>query len=238
MNIDTIEENQVILVDKPKGWTSFDAVKKIKSLSGNRKLKIGHAGTLDPLATGLLIMCTGKQTKNISSFQDMPKVYRTTMLLGGQTTTYDSEFPPTLIKPDPQITEEKLREILPQFIGDIQQIPPIYSALKVNGKRSYQLAREGQTVELQSRKVTVHSIEIISHTPHYIFTKDGIEYPLTQSILDITCSKGTYIRSIAHDMGKALGCGGFLQDLRRLAIGSYTVELESQDEITYCIKKI
>lgn len=205
----------VLLIDKPIGWTSFQVVNKIRWLIkqqyGLKNIKVGHAGTLDPLATGLLIICTGKETKNIDSYQAQHKEYTGTITLGATTPSYDLETEIDATFPAQDLTEDLLQETTKRFIGDIMQKPPIYSAIKKDGKRLYELARAGETTEIKSRTVTVTAFEITSIAlPHVNFR--------------IACSKGTYIRSLAHDYGKALQNGGHLSALRRTKIGDYHVD--------------
>ena len=205
-------DGQILLIDKPLGWTSFDVVKKVKNLIRTKyslkKIKVGHAGTLDPLATGLLIVCTGKFTKRISEIQGQEKIYTGVITLGGTTPSYDleSEIDATF---EPQhITSQLIQEVTSQFIGEIDQKPPIFSALKRGGERLYKKARRGEKIEIESRKVSVHTFDITT-----------IEMPKVS--FEIGCSKGTYIRSIAHDFGAALNSGGHLTKLCRTAIGDY-----------------
>lgn len=201
---------EVLLIDKPLEWTSFQAVKKIKYRLP-RKIKIGHAGTLDPLATGLLIICTGKQTKQIESYQGQEKEYTGEFTLGNTTPSFDleTEFDQTF--PIDHITNEQIHEATKPFLGEIDQFPPIFSALKVNGERLYKSARAGKEVEIKSRKITIHEFEI---------TK--IDLPKIE--FRVVCSKGTYIRSLANDFGKALESGAHLSSLRRTRIGNYKIE--------------
>ena len=203
-----LKKGGVILVDKPATWTSFDAVNQIKV---TLKAKIGHCGTLDPLATGLLICCTGDMTKSISGYQGLPKEYTGIIRLGAVTETYDLESEPMDHKPIEHITEQQILEATKQFTGDIMQTPPIHSAIKKEGKRSYDLARAGIEVVLNARPVTIGEFEI---------TK--IDMPEVH--FRVLCSTGTYIRSLANDFGAALGCGGYLQLLRRTKIGNFKVE--------------
>ncbi|GAK74541.1 tRNA pseudouridine synthase B [Nonlabens ulvanivorans] len=206
---------QVLLIDKPLGWSSFQVVNKIRWLIkqeyGIKKIKVGHAGTLDPLASGLLIICTGKETKNIHVYQAQEKEYTGTITLGATTPSYDLETEIDNRFPLNDITEELLVKTTSQFTGDIMQKPPIYSAIKKDGKRLYELARAGETTEIKERQVNVQAFEL---------TK--IRLPKVD--FRIECSKGTYIRSMAHDYGKALNNGGHLSALRRTAIGNYRVE--------------
>ena len=214
---ETVEDfldGQILLINKPLGWTSFDVVKKIKNLIRTKyslkKIKVGHAGTLDPLATGLLIVCTGKFTKLISKIQGQEKTYTGTITLGGTTPSYDLETEVDKNYETAHITEELIKESTTQFIGEIDQKPPIFSALKKGGERLYEKARRGETIEIESRKVTV--IE---------FTITSIEN--LEVNFEIKCSKGTYIRSIAHDFGAALNSGGHLSKLCRTSIGEYQI---------------
>lgn len=203
---------EIVLIDKPYGWTSFDAINYIK-----RRLKIkkiGHAGTLDPLATGLLIVCTGKKTKEIQYLQGMEKEYLAIFLLGAETPSYDleTEVSYTATAQDLQKLKEcDIRQCIEaHFVGEIMQRPPIYSAIKRKGKRLYELARQGKKPEVEARPTFIHSFEVEAWEPPHLYTR-------------IVCSKGTYIRSLAHDLGKALGVGGCLSALRRTRIGTYDV---------------
>ena len=215
MTEEAYKNGQVLLIDKPLTWTSFQVVNKlrweIRQRFDIKKIKVGHAGTLDPLATGLLIICTGKQTKQIDTYQGQVKEYTGTFTLGGTTPSYDLETEIDNTFPTAHITEELLHETTKQFIGEIQQKPPIFSAIKKDGKRLYELARKGETIEIKERIVTVSSFEI---------TK--IKLPEVE--FRIICSKGTYIRSIAFDYGKALNSGGYLSALRRTKIGNFSVD--------------
>ncbi|CAM4236834.1 tRNA pseudouridine(55) synthase TruB [Zobellia nedashkovskayae] len=207
-------DGQILLIDKPLGWSSFQAVNKLKWAIRTKfklkKFKIGHAGTLDPLATGLLIICSGKFTKRITELQGQAKEYTGTITLGGTTPSYDLETEVDKTYPTGHITEALLDETLPQFIGDIEQRPPVFSALKKDGKRLYEYAREGKEVEIKLRSVNVSIFEIT-------------EMKLPDVKFRIVCSKGTYIRSLAHDLGQALQSGGHLSELRRTKIGDYNV---------------
>ncbi len=214
---ETVEDfldGQILLINKPFGWTSFDVVKKIKNLIRTKyslkKIKVGHAGTLDPLATGLLIVCTGKFTKLISKIQGQEKTYTGTITLGGTTPSYDLETEVDNNYETAHITEELIKESTTQFIGEIDQKPPIFSALKKGGERLYEKARRGEAIEIESRKVTVRE-----------FTITSIEN--LEVNFEIKCSKGTYIRSIAHDFGAALNSGGHLSKLCRTSIGEYQI---------------
>ena len=207
-------EGQVLLIDKPLGWSSFQAVNslkwKIRKKFQLKKIKIGHAGTLDPLATGLLLICTGKATKTINELQGQEKEYTGTITLGGTTPSYDLETEINENFPIDHITNELIHNTTAQFIGDIEQIPPVFSALKKDGKRLYEYAREGKEVEIKKRGVTITEFEITS-----------IELPMVH--FRVICSKGTYIRSLAHDFGKALQSGAHLSSLKRTKIGDYNV---------------
>ena len=207
--LNTFEEGKVILIDKPLRWTSFDVVRKIRNLI--RIKKVGHAGTLDPLATGLLIICTGKFTKRINEYMAQEKEYTGSFTLGAVTDSYDLEQEPKDFKPIDHLTEEQIKAITAQFTGEIMQVPPAHSAIQINGKRVYELARQGKEVIIEPRRVTVKEFEI---------TK--IEMPLVY--FRVVCSTGTYIRSLAYDFGKALGCGAYLSSLCRTRIGEYRVE--------------
>lgn len=216
MNAEEILEGKVILVDKPLKWSSFQAVNKLKYVLKNelnlpKKFKIGHAGTLDPLATGLLIICTGKLTKRITEIQAQAKEYTGTIVLGATTRSYDLETEVDATFPTEHITEALILETTKQFIGEIDQKPPVFSAIKKDGKRLYEHARAGEEVEIQSRKTTIHEFEIT-------------RIQLPEVDFRVTCSKGTYIRSLAFDFGLALQSGGHLSVLRRTKIGNYSVE--------------
>ena len=212
---------QIILLDKPLDWTSFQAVNKLKyklkrEFNLPKKFKIGHAGTLDPRATGLLIVCTGKFTKKISEIQDAPKEYVAEIKIGVQTESYDTEKPEILHQDYSHIRENFIKETLEKFVGEIEQKPPIFSAIKIDGERAYDLARAGQEVEMKSRKTTIHYIENIE-----------INLPLVS--FTVGCSKGTYIRSLAHDIGQSLEVGAYLTNLRRTKIGDYSIENASSE---------
>ncbi|WP_313501344.1 tRNA pseudouridine(55) synthase TruB [Kaistella carnis] len=214
-------EGQIILLDKPLDWTSFQAVNKLKyklkrEFNLPKKFKIGHAGTLDPRATGLLIVCTGKLTKIIPEIQDAPKEYFTEIKIGVQTESYDTEKPEILQQDISNITEEQIKETLEKFLGEIDQKPPIFSAIKIEGNRAYDLARAGKEVEMKTRKTTINYIKDIE-----------IELPFVR--FTVGCSKGTYIRSLAHDIGQELGVGAYLTNLRRTKIGDYKIENGSSD---------
>ncbi|MCS3797083.1 tRNA pseudouridine(55) synthase TruB [Niastella sp. OAS944] len=202
-------EGQVLLINKPLEWTSFDVVRKIRNTIKIKK--VGHAGTLDPLATGMLILCTGKFTKRINEYMAQEKEYTGTFTLGATTPTYDLESEPTDLKDYSSVTPEQLQAIALQFTGELMQVPPMHSAIKKDGKRVYELARKGQTIELEPRKITIKEFE---------FTK--IELPVVH--FRVVCSTGTYIRSLANDVGKAAGCGAYLSSLCRTRIGAFTLD--------------
>lgn len=201
------EEGKVILIDKPLHWTSFDIVRKLRSTL--RIKKIGHAGTLDPLATGLLIVCTGRFTKKINEYMAQEKEYTGTFTLGATTPTYDLESEPGNEKEYGFVTPELLAKTTIQFTGSIEQLPPMHSAIKKDGVALYELARKGEEVKLEPRKITIQQFEITE-----------IVLPLVH--FKVVCSTGTYIRSLAHDFGAALGCGAYLSSLRRTRIGQFT----------------
>ena len=203
------EEGQVLFINKPLHWTSFDAVRKIRDLLHIKK--VGHAGTLDPLATGLLIICTGKFTKKINEYMAKEKEYTGSFTLGAVTPTYDLESKPQDLKPYENINVEMISSSVAQFIGEIMQVPPAHSAIKKDGKRVYKLARSGQEVKLDPRKVFIREFEI-----------NRIELP--NIYFKVVCSTGTYIRSLANDVGEVLGCGAYLSSLCRTRIGEFKIE--------------
>jgi tRNA pseudouridine55 synthase len=209
------QTGQMLLVDKPIGWTSFDVVNKVRFAIKHklkvRKIKVGHSGTLDPMATGLLIICTGKWTKALHELQGLDKVYTGEITVGATTATYDGEAVPENQKPYTHLTQEMILSQTDEFQGPLNQIPPIFSAIKKDGVAAYQLARRGKEIELEPRPVVIHSFQI-----------DRIDLPKISFI--VRCSKGFYVRSLAHDFGSALGTGGYLSALRRTAIGAYRVE--------------
>ncbi len=214
LTVEDFKNGQVLLIDKPLNWTSFQVVNKlrwhIRQKFGLKKIKVGHAGTLDPLATGLLIICTGKFTKKIDEYQGQIKEYTGEITLGATTPSYDLETEVDETFPVAHITNELIYKTTEQFIGEINQIPPIFSAIKMEGVRLYNLAREGKTAEIKSRKITIETFEITN-----------IDLPKIQ--FRVVCSKGTYIRSLAYDFGKALNSGGHLSALRRTKIGDFSV---------------
>ncbi|GAB0156467.1 tRNA pseudouridine(55) synthase TruB [Chryseobacterium sp. Alg-005] len=216
MTAEELQSGQIFLLDKPLDWTSFQAVNKMKyklkrEFKLPKKFKIGHAGTLDPRATGLLIVCCGKFTKKIPEIQDAPKEYWTEIKIGVQTESYDTEKPEILHQDISHISEEFIRETLKKFVGEIEQKPPVFSAIKIDGERAYNLARAGEEVEMKSRKTTIFYVEDIKINLPYVNFMVG-------------CSKGTYIRSLAHDIGQELGVGAYLTQLRRTKIGNYRIE--------------
>ena len=207
-------EGQMLLIEKPIGWSSFDVVKKIKYLIRKRynlkNIKVGHAGTLDPLASGLLIICTGKFTKKISEIQDKRKIYTGIITLGGTTPSFDLETEIEKNYKTDHISEDLIKKTTLKFLGEINQVPPIFSALKKDGERLYEKARRGEKIKINSRKVTIYKFE--SKLLHKVNVHFIIE-----------CSKGTYIRSIANDLGAALNCGGYLSKLCRTDIGEFSL---------------
>lgn len=208
---------EVLLVDKPLGWTSFDVVNKIRYAIRPAKLKVGHAGTLDPLATGLLIVCTGKFTKKIDQYQAEEKEYTGTITLGATTPSYDLETEIDARFDLNGVTEEVIHAAAATFVGQIEQLPPAHSAIKQKGERVYEKARRGETVILAPRPVHIYQFEIV-------------EVRLPEVTFRVRCSKGTYIRSLAHDLGQKLGCGGHLSALRRTGSGEFRVEKAWQIE--------
>lgn len=216
MNAEEFLAGKVLLIDKPLKWSSFQAVNKLKYILKRKydlpkKFKIGHAGTLDPLASGLLIICTGKFTKKITEIQAQEKEYTGTIFVGATTPSYDLETEIDATFPTKHITEELILETTKQFIGEIDQKPPVFSAIKKDGKRLYEHARAGEEVEIQSRKTTIYEFEIT-------------RIALPEIDFRVKCSKGTYIRSLAYDFGLALQSGGHLTALRRTKIGDYDVK--------------
>jgi tRNA pseudouridine55 synthase len=204
------EQGQVLLIDKPLEWTSFDVIRKLRPLV--RTKKVGHAGTLDPLATGLLIVCSGKFTKRINEYMAKEKEYTGAVTVGAFTPTYDLESAPVAVGDYGEVSLAGVKEVIAsRFLGEIMQVPPIHSAIKVDGKRVYELAREGREVKLEPRPVRIAEFEVM-------------EFRLPEISFRIVCSTGTYIRSIANDLGVALGCGGYLSKLRRTRIGEFRVE--------------
>lgn len=202
-------EGYTLLIDKKLDWTSFDVVKKIRNITKSKK--VGHAGTLDPLASGLLIICTGKHTKKINEFLNLDKTYTGKFILGSTTPSHDLETEISETKPLSDVNEKKIKEVANTFLGVQLQRPPKYSAVKVNGKRAYELARKDQKVIIEEKEIIVNSFEILE-----------IKLPIIS--FSISCSKGTYIRSLARDLGLKLGCGAYLSELRRTQIGNFNVD--------------
>lgn len=206
---------EIIAVDKPLGWTSFDVVKRLRGAIQRRlrvkKFKVGHAGTLDPLATGVLLVCTGKATRKIEDLQSGEKEYVATIELGSTTPSFDLETEVDATYPTDHITEESAKEALQSFVGKIMQVPPVFSAVKVEGKRAYKYARHGKELELKAKPVIIKEIEFL-----------GLEGNLLK--FRVVCGKGTYIRSLARDLGEALNSGAHLKELRRTRVGNYRVE--------------
>lgn len=204
----------VILIDKPVDWSSFDVVKKIRNIlrrrHGVKKIKVGHAGTLDPLATGLMILCTGNATREILSYQGLPKVYEATLRLGRTTPSFDLETEVDGEYPTEHITEQMIRQTLEKLLGESEQIPPVFSAKRLGGKRAYEYARQGKEMKMAPVKIVIHELEMLG-------------YDEKELRLRIRCSKGTYIRALARDIGKALGSGACLVKLRRTEIGHFSV---------------
>ena len=203
---------EIIIVDKPYGWTSFDAVKKVRGAIqrrlGLKKFKVGHAGTLDPLATGVLIICTGRATKQIETLQSGEKEYVATLRLGATTPSFDLETEIDSEYPYTHITREGILEVLPRFTGRIMQVPPVFSAVKVDGKRAYKFARKGAEVELKAKPLEIRELELL-------------EFEGNRMVIRVVCSKGTYIRALARDLGEALESGAHLTDLRRTRVGNF-----------------
>jgi tRNA pseudouridine55 synthase len=212
---ETYIEGAVLFMDKPLGWTSFDLVNKVrKSLRnslGIKKIKVGHAGTLDPLATGLVIICTGKATRQIMQFQDLDKAYEANIGLGATTPSFDLETEPDQEFPWEHITRQAVENQLEAFTGEQEQLPPQFSAKSVDGKRAYEMAREGKEIKLRKQTIHIHRLELLSFDP-------------PEMTIYVECSKGTYIRALARDLGLALGSGAHLTGLRRTRIGPYKVE--------------
>ena len=203
------QEGRVLLIDKPLGWTSFKVVKKINYLL--KGIKVGHAGTLDPLATGLLILCTGKFTKRINKYMAAEKEYTGSFTLGATTQTYDLESEPANFKEFSHISAENILSVFRQFTGNIQQIPPAHSAIKKDGRRAYEMARKGEEVNLAPRPITIRDFQLVRFDSPKVYFR-------------VVCSTGTYIRSLAQDIGQALGSGAYLSSLCRTRIGDFTLE--------------
>ena len=223
-------EGEILYIDKPLEWTSFDAVKRVRSALTRRmhvkKLKVGHAGTLDPLATGVIIVCTGRATKRIEELQAGVKEYVATIALGATTPSFDLETAIDATNPTAHITRELTEEVLGRFRGRIEQVPPAYSACKVDGHRAYDLARKGKDVDLKAKILVIDELELLSFSPEAITVR-------------VVCSKGTYIRALARDIGAALGSGGHLTALRRTRVGDVSVDdclsIEQVTELIRCV---
>ncbi|MDL1913083.1 MAG: tRNA pseudouridine(55) synthase TruB [Bergeyella sp.] len=223
MTADDLLMGKTLLVDKPLDWSSFQVVNKIKFCIKKqfklKKIKVGHAGTLDPKASGLLVVCTGKATKGIPIIQNAEKEYEAIIKIGAQTLSYDTEHPEINLKDFSMITNEEIEKTLAQFVGETEQKPPVFSAIKVQGARAYHLARKGREVQMKGRRITIISISKINiNLPYISFT--------------VSCSKGTYIRSLAHDIGRALGTGAYLFALRRTRVGVYSVDAATDSYLT------
>lgn len=232
------EAGEVICFDKPYGWTSFDVVARVRGIVrrhlGVRKIKVGHAGTLDPLATGVLIVCTGKATKTIDTLQAETKEYVATLKLGATTPSFDKETAEDTTYPTDHITLERVQEALKSFVGTISQVPPAYSALKVDGERAYKMARKGEEVTLKPKTLVIDEIELLhfGRNKDMDCTPDSEQAELSEKTelsddllltIRVVCSKGTYIRALARDIGQALGSGAYLTDLRRTRIGNHSI---------------
>jgi len=205
----SFQSGQIININKPAGWTSFDVVRRIRQAI--KVKKVGHAGTLDPFATGVLLVCTGKATKRVNELMHLEKEYRADIELGKTTDTYDCTGKVTSHHTTEAVTESRIRDVCQEFVGEIEQVPPMYSAIKQNGTRLYELARRGVTVERAPRRVCIYELNILK-----------IDLPIVS--IEVVCSKGTYIRALANDIGGKLDCGGYLGSLCRTRIGSYKVE--------------
>lgn len=221
---------EILYIDKPYGWTSFDAVKRVRGAIQRRlnekKFKVGHAGTLDPLATGVMVICTGRATKRIEELQAGIKEYVAEVVFGATTPSYDLETEIDATYPVDHITQEKVENVLRQFVGRIEQIPPAFSAIKVNGHRAYNSARKGKAVELKPKSLVIDDIELL-------------EYRNYECKIRVVCSKGTYIRALARDIGNALDSGAYLKSLRRTRVGEATInECLSIDQIVECINRV
>jgi len=215
MTLEDFKNGQYLLIDKPLTWSSFAVVKRVRNIIckkfNEKKIKVGHAGTLDPLATGLLILCTGKMTKSIEEFQAQEKEYIAQIRLGATTPSFDGETQIDKESDYSYVTEEIIKNSIKKFIGDIDQIPPTFSAKYIDGERAYKKARTGETVIMKSNKIKISSIEILEINLPYVSIK-------------VNCGKGTYIRSLANDIGKDINCGAYLTELRRTKIGKFDVE--------------
>lgn len=223
-------DGEILYIDKPYGWTSFDAVKRVRGALTRRmqmkKLKVGHAGTLDPLATGVMVVCTGRATKRIEELQAGVKEYVAEMALGATTPSFDMETKIDATYPTAHITKELVESVLKQFVGTISQVPPAFSAIKVDGKRAYESARKGKEVELKPKTLVIDEIELLEFSPQKINIR-------------VVCSKGTYIRALARDIGEALGSGAYLTALRRTRVGDARIDdCLSIDQIAELIRTV
>lgn len=221
----------LINVNKPLEWTSFDVVRSLKRYLP-KKAKIGHAGTLDPLASGVLILAVGIKTKTIDTIQAQPKTYIAEITLGATTVTYDNEIPPKVINDSSLITDEAIKKVINTFVGNIEQTPPIYSALKHEGKPLYEYARENKEFDVKSKTRVVEITSIAITDIKRVDKLDNLNQKITIINITVCCAKGTYIRSLAHDIGQALGCGGYLTSLIRTSVGEYTIE--GSVELSHC----
>ena len=202
-----LNTGQIIAIDKPEGWTSFDVVNKLRRLTGVKK--VGHAGTLDPFATGVLLVCFANATKQVDALMELEKEYHGTLMLGSETDSHDVTGRVIAQRPVPALTKAQLEPVVRRYVGEILQIPPMYSAIKKGGRRLYQLARKGEHIALEPRRVTVYAFEMTAVN-------------LPEISFEVTCSRGTYVRALARDIGNDLGCGAFLKTLRRTRVGPYT----------------
>ena len=229
------QNGEILFIDKPYRFTSFDVVNKVRwqlcRALGVKKLKVGHAGTLDPLATGVMIVCTGRATKRIEEFQATTKEYVATLQLGATTPSFDLEKPIDQTYPTEHITRQLIDEVIPTFLGEQWQVPPMFSAVKVDGKRAYELARKGEEVELKPKLLVIDEIEVMSFDPETM-----------QLVIRVVCSKGTYIRALARDIGQKLNSGAHLIALRRIRVGDYKIEdcisFEQFEKLVYEVSSI
>lgn len=201
-----LKAGKIVAIDKPAGWTSFDVVNKLRGMTGVKK--VGHAGTLDPFATGVLLICFAGATKQVDALMGLEKEYQGTFELGVETDSHDATGKVTAQHPVPELSREQIERAVQRYVGEIMQTPPMFSALKRGGRRLYELARKGEQVELEPRKVTIYSFEVL-------------DVALPEIGFQLTCSRGTYVRALARDLGKDLGCGAFLKTLRRTRVGQY-----------------
>ncbi|WP_167617796.1 tRNA pseudouridine(55) synthase TruB [Maribellus sediminis] len=218
---------EILVFHKDLNWTSFDVVNKVRyelcRMMGVKKLKVGHAGTLDPLATGVIVLCTGKATKRIESIQATEKEYVATLKVGATTPSFDLETKEDTTQDYSHVTKELLQDVLSGFIGEIEQVPPVFSAVKVKGKRAFDYARSGEEVKLQAKKIVIHEVEI-----------ENFDLPFIK--LRVTCGKGTYIRALARDIGEALNCGAYLTGLERTRVGEF--DLDNAFKVDYFLENL